>query len=285
MDADSGIFIEDFGFDNVYGLPSNSAPLTSWDWKRSLWNMLGFSYEQFHTSPQLQSLDRQTRINNIVKVDNIGKPTTNANVEPADLSQYVTNIYGAELRTTQIPCVISNVYTDNSNESGGSQNLGTGETPNWRVSNPVNTPTFRYEKEQKSLQKYVPGATVDQVSAQINAANLPIKQVNPYYLIKSDIVSDSNYLGSDDSGQALNIVAVVPKEGGESDFFFQGSGQQQFTVTQPKVISSITTQILNPDGSSSKLNEGTSVIYKVSKINQASLSVAQDMMEKAQKKK
>ena len=29
MDADSGIFIEDFGFDNVYGLPSNSAPLTS----------------------------------------------------------------------------------------------------------------------------------------------------------------------------------------------------------------------------------------------------------------
>ena len=157
-------------------------------------------------------------------------------------------------------------------------------TPNWRVSNPVNTPTFRYEKEQISLQKYIPGATVNQISAQINAANLPIKQVNPYYLIKSDIVSDSNYLGSDDSGQALNIVAVVPKEGGQSDFFFQGSGQQQFTVTQPKVISSITTQILNPDGSSSKLNEGTSVIYKVSKINQASLSVAQDMMEKAQKK-
>ena len=97
-------------------------------------------------------------------------------------------------------------------------------------------------------------------------------------------MNDSNYLGSDDSGQALNIVAVVPKQSGSSDFFFQTAGQQQFTVTQPRVITSIKTQILNPDGSLSKLDEGTSVIYKVSKINQASLTVAEDMLAKSQKK-
>ena len=282
MDADSGIFIEDFGFDNVFGLPSNSADLTSWDWRETLWHVLGFSYEQFHTSPQLQSLDRQTRINNIVKVDNIGKPTTNANVEPADLSQYITNIFGAELRTTQLPCIIGNLFTGFSPEI---VDLTGNTDPDWEKElGPSIKPNFRNPLIQKSLFKYLPGATVSQKSAQINAENLPIKQRNPYYLIKSDIVNDSNYLGSDDSGQALNIVAVVPKQSGSSDFFFQTAGQQQFTVTQPRVITSIKTQILNPDGSLSKLDEGTSVIYKVSKINQASLTVAQDMIQKAQKK-
>jgi hypothetical protein len=248
MDADSGIFLEDFGFGS----------LTEQDWKETLWNMLGFSYNQFHASAATQELTRQTRINNIITTDTIGKPTTNANVEPADLSQYTTNILGAELRTNQLPCVIGDISDFKTAGIPGFQNV-------------VNT--------------YLPGATVIQKSAQINAAQLPVKTRYPYFLIKSDIIADTNYLGSEDSGQSLPIIAIVSKNSSEADFFFTGEGQTDFTITAPKTITSIRTEILNPDGSLSKLNDDTSVIYKVVKQNNASLNVAAEMMKRTKKLK
>jgi hypothetical protein len=248
MDSDTGIFLEDFGFGS----------LTEQDWKETLWNMLGFSYNQFHASSANQELTRQTRINNIITTDIIGKPTTNANVNPADLSQYTTNILGAELRTNQIPCVIGDISDFKTAAIPGFQNV-------------INT--------------YLPGATVIQKSAQINAASLPVKTRYPYFLIKSDIIADTNYLGSDDSGQSLPIIAVVSKNSAESDFFFSDDGQSDFTITAPKTITSIRTEILNPDGSLSKLNDDTSVIYKVVKQNNASLNVAAEMMKRTKKLK
>jgi hypothetical protein len=249
MDADSGIFLEDFGFGS---LPEQ-------DWKETMWNMLGFTYNQFHASPANQELTRQTRINNIITTDNIGKPTTNANVEPADLSQYTTNILGAELRTNQLPCIIGD------------------------ISDMTTTPAVN--PFQNVIDTFLPGATVIQKSAQINAAELPVKTRYPYFLIKSDIIADTNYLGSEDSGQSLPIIAIVSKNSSEADFFFTGEGQTDFTITAPKTITSIITEILNPDGSLSKLNDDTSVIYKVVKQNNASLNVAQEMMKRTKKLK
>ena len=108
---------------------------------------------------------------------------------------------------------------------------------------------------------------------------------DPYYLVKSDIITDTGYLGSEDSGVKLPIIAVVNKQGGTGDFFFQGSSQTDFTITAPKVISEIRTQILNPDGSTAILSDDTSIIYKVTKVNNASLNVAQEMMAKTKPKK
>jgi hypothetical protein len=248
MDSDSGIFLEDFGFGG----------LTEQDWKETLWNMLGFTYNQFHASSANQELTRQTRINNIITTDIIGKPTTNANVEPADLSQYTTNILGAELRTNQLPCVIGDISDFKTAGIPGFQNV-------------INT--------------YLPGATVIQKSAQINASQLPVKTRYPYFLIKSDIIADTNYLGSEDSGQSLPIIAVVSKNSAEADFFFSDEGQSDFTITAPKTITEIRTQILNPDGSLSKLNDDTSIIYKVVKQNNASLNVAEEMLNRTKKLK
>jgi hypothetical protein len=244
MDADSGIFIEDFGYEN----------LTDEDWNLSLWAMMGFQRSQFHSSQE--NLSRQTRINNTTTTDNIGKPTTNANVEPADLSQLITNIFGAELRTSQIPAIMGSFTLD----------------PTTYLAD------FRF---QLPLQ-FLPGATVSQKSAQINAQELPIKTKSPYLLIKSDIISDTKFIGSNDSGISLPIISVVNKDGASTDFFF-GSNNEEFTITNPKTITSIRTQILNPNGSLAELDGDTSVIYKVMKQNNASLNVAQEMMEAAQK--
>jgi hypothetical protein len=130
--------------------------------------------------------------------------------------------------------------------------------------------------------QFLPGATVSQKSAQINAQELPIKTKSPYLLIKSDIISDTKFIGSNDSGISLPIISVVNKDGASTDFFF-GSNNEEFTITNPKTITSIRTQILNPNGSLAELDGDTSVIYKVMKQNNASLNVAQEMMEAAQK--
>ena len=244
MDAISGIFIEDFGYSN----------LTEEDWNLSLWAMMGFTRKQFNSSDQI--LSRQTRINNTITTDNIGKPTTNANVEPSELSQLITNKFGAELRTGQIPAIMGSNDVD-------PKDMGT---------------KYKYEL---ALQ-FLPGSTITQKSAQINAEELPIKTRQPYLLIKSDIISDTKYLGSNDSGVSLPVISVVNKDNSSSDFFF-GSAQQEFTITNPKTITSIRTQVLNPDGSLSQLDSDTSVIYKVVKQSKTSLGVAEQMMEEAKK--
>ena len=262
MDSDGGIFIEDFGFDkdklfDPLTYPTNK--LKSTDWKHTLWYMLGFSYEQFHTTFEKQDFSRQTRINNTITTDTIGKPTTNANVNPADLGQYNTNIYGAQLRTNQIPTIFGD---------------------KWEQKKDVDT---EFQGHTANAKGYYPSATVDATSAQINAQNLPIKMRDPYYLVKSDIITNTQYLGSEDSGVALPIIAVINKEGGTGDFFFNQQSQTEFTITAPKVLTEVKTQILNPDGSTAKLSDDTSIIYKVTKMNNASLNVAEQMMQKTKK--
>ena len=59
----------------------------------------------------------------------------------------------------------------------------------------------------------------------------------------------------------------------------------EFTITNQKTISSVRTQILNPDGSLADVDENTSIIYKVVKNNPASLTVSQDLLQQTQQKK
>ncbi len=240
MDADCGIFIEDFGYEF----------LSDKDWDNSLWGMLGFTRNQFYSSNQ--ALSRQTRINNTITTDNIGKPTTNANVEPADLQQLITNTFGAELRTQQLPLPMNSIDYSSTG------------------------------KAQESFHNIdFPGATIEQKSSQINASKLPIKTKKPYLLIKSDIINDTKYLGSTDSGVSLPIIGVIDKNGASTDFFF-GSGQTQFTITQQKTISSIRTQILNPNGSLAELDDDTSIIYQIEKQNTGQLGVAEQILQAQQ---
>ena len=165
------------------------------------------------------------------------------------------------MRTNQIPAIFTNKWN---NGKGGTAEL--------------------FELEGVTAQ-YFPSATVNATSAQINAQNLPIKMRDPYYLVKSDIITNTQYLGSEDSGVALPIIAVINKEGGTGDFFFNQQSSTEFTVTAPKVISEVRTQILNPDGSTAKLSDDTSIIYKVTKVNMSSLDVAQQMMQATKPKK
>lgn len=240
MDSHGGIFLENMA------VPENK-------WDESLWGILGFSYNQFNSST---TLSRQTRINDVVTIDNIGKPTTNANIVPSTLNEWVVNQIGVPLYSQQIP-------------------------PSFR-------PTTETSQMPVILQDAVmisyPSINVTQTSAQINAEKLPRKMLRPYFLIKSDIIDNVSYIGGEDSGQNLPVIYVVNKENAFGDFFFQADSPIEFTITRPNTISSITTSIHNPDMTLATLTDDSSIIYKITKMNKSNLMPFAQILAESQKK-
>ncbi len=240
-DSMTGIFIEDTGI-----------PLESWS--KSLWGKLGFSYNQFNSA---NTGTRQTRLNNLINVNNIGAITTNADITAGDVPTYPRNAYGGEYYNTSLPNINYPLFESNSTEYG---NL---------------------------VIPSVPAITETQTSVKIMADGLPIKMDNPYLLVKSDIVSDTKYygMGADannnyTTGQCLPIVGVVNKENGFGDYYFQTITQMAFTITKPTIVSSITTSIHNPDMSYARLESDSAVIYKVKKNNTGNYNIASELIQK-----
>lgn len=244
-DAMSGVFIEETGIDLD-------------DWGNSLWGKMGFSYEQFNSS---NTFNRQTRLNNLINVENIGAITTNADITAGDVPTYPRNAYGGEFYNSALPN--------------------------------INFPFFEATTEEYGnlVKPSVPAITEQQNSVKIMADGLPVKMNTPYLLIKSDIVQDTKYygMGADDSqnytsGQCLPIVGVVNKENGFGDYYFQTISQMAFTITKPTTLSHITTSIHNPDMSLARLENDSAVIYKVKKNNTGNYNIAGELIKKGKLK-
>lgn len=242
-DSMSGIFIEETGVDLD-------------DWENCLWGKLGFSYEQFNSS---NTFDRQTRLNNLINVNNIGAITTNADITAGDVPTYPRNAYGGEYYNNALPNINFPVFEGTESEFG---NL---------------------------VIPSVPAITETQTSVRIMADGLPIKMNNAYLLIKSDIVQDTKYygMGADNghnytTGQLLPIVGVVNKENGFGDYYFETTTQMAFTITKPSVVSSITTSLHNPDMSLARVENDSAVIYKIKKTNTGNYNIAAELIKKGQ---
>ena len=239
-------------YDSDGGIFLENFGLTENQWKLSLWGVLGFSYGQFHpTGPA----NRQARINNIIETTNLLAPTTNANLEANDVVKFRGNRYGSSMYTFQPP-------------------IGS-------VLGPFQPPVGLGALNQTQID--FPVITIDQTSAQINAENLPRKMLKPFFLIKSNIIGDMAYWGGGDSGQNLPIVCVVNKENGFGDFYFQRGFDMEFTATIPRIITSVTTSIHDPDMKLATCGPDSSVIFKITKQNHANLDVVSDVLQQQQK--
>ena len=266
-DADSGIFLENFGVSQTH-------------FPNSLWGVLGFTWEQFNS---VTTFSRQTRLNDLVTTDQIAKPTTNANIAPVDLAQLTANVYGNGLYQFNLPCPVGPGGSFPGNENHAADNITSGtpakletdlgivlEVPGGANPAPI-TP---------NLFSSPPEVTIKQVSAQIAAKELPRKMLSAYYLIKSNIIGDVAYLGGPDSGQALAIVGICNKENGFGDFYFSSAQELIFTITRPMVLSEITTSIHNPTMELASISGHSAVIYKVEKMNSANLNVVQQVLSR-----
>ena len=233
-------------YDSDGGIFLENFGLSEQQWKLSLWGVLGFTYGQFHPTG---SGNRQARINNIIETTNLLVPTTNANLEASDVVKFRGNRYGSSLYTFQPPIAST---------------LG-----------PVGV-----AQQQKEVD--YPVIVIDQTSAQINAEQLPRKMLKPFFLIKSNIIGDMSYYGGSDSGQNLPVVCVVNKENGFGDFYFQRGFDMEFTATNPRMITSITTSIHDPDMELANCGPDSSIIFKITKQNHANLDVVQDVLQQQQ---
>jgi hypothetical protein len=84
-------------YDSLCGIFISDINLTESEWKGSLWDILGFSYNQFNSNTN----SRLSRINN-TNLNDLSIITTNAEVNQGDSKVYIQNLWGAPLYNNMI---------------------------------------------------------------------------------------------------------------------------------------------------------------------------------------
>ena len=230
-------------FDSHSGIVFSNFGLNQSQWESSLWKILGFEYNQFNENTE----NFQKRVGD-TSLPNTNLITTNARVVNAEIEEFYVNPYGSIAFSPILP-----------------------------------VPYYVPSNYDSSTIPIYPTIQVESVSTEIRAQSLPIKSTRPYYLIKSDILPDQEYIGVR-NGVNLPVCAVVNKVNGYSDAYTLESSQISFTVTKPTTINTIKTIIADPDGTEVTVDDSSGVIYKVVKNIEADLNVAQTILQQNEKK-
>jgi len=236
MDAQSGIYINDFGF-------------TKDTWGKSLWGIMGFSYEQFNTSISASN-NSQARIDGRNELS-LNRVTTNSEVITSDVNIYSQNIFGSTMNCPNLS------FPQSALNACGTEFSGQGYPLIVQNANSIN----------------------------IRAQNLPRRTLKPYYCVRSNIISQTKFIGGEEGGLKLPIVGVINKVNPSGDFFTETNSDLIFTVTQRMLLSDIDITITDPDGTYANCNEDSSIIFKITKNIEAEFDVVQQMLLKNQPKK
>jgi hypothetical protein len=220
--------------DSHSGIFINSFGYDENNWNDGLFRILGFSYDQLQAPLSKKNIP-QIRINTD-NIDKLHQVTTEADVVAQDVLLYDQNPFGATMFHPTIR-PIQLLYFNEPNLENIHSNL-----------------------------PWYPAIDVGAPSNIITAEAVPKQMLRPFYCIRSSLLDDiSAYLGSDDSGILLPTMNVITKSTTSGDFFIGGDDSISFTVTKPKVVTSITTAITDPDGSFARVDENSAVIYRLSK--------------------
>ena len=216
------------------GISINSFGITDENiWDKSLLGILGFTYDQLQ-SPVSASNTTQSRVNT-VNIKKLNKVTTQAEIKAQDTLIYNKNIWGATMYKPNISTSL--VLHD-------------------------------YKSADKRFYQWTDPIIVDTGSLTITAQGVPRKMLNPFFTIRSDLIDTAPYTGSADSGEKLPVMGHVNKSTDSGDFFVGGEDSVEFTITRQKPLSTITTAICDPDGSFSRVDDNSAIIYKVQRQTQ-----------------
>jgi len=232
-DSMGGVFMKDFN-------------LTKDEWSGSLWDLLGFSYEQFNstTNNRLIKTDSQN-------INDLSLITTNAQVDRADSKVYVQNSWETPLYNNMIP----------------------------------NTLQYYIEKSHVHLGVYHPNIQLKTTSNIIRADRLPTRMIRGYYTIRSNILQQAQFIGGKKNNTHMPIISIVDKINGDGDFYFQQESSLAFTVTKPLHLASITCSVHDPDGSYSKVSEQSTILFKIEKNRNVSFNVVEELLQEEQQQK
>jgi hypothetical protein len=234
-------------FDMASGIFIEDFNIEENNWNESFWGICGFSYSNLNN-------ENTGNINHRIfdnELGNIAKLTTNANVINDDLLEW----YGGG---TGVP---ANKYT------------------------PINPKVFILQGGGHTATNSlcIPPMEVLCSSAKIVATNLPTKTLRPYFTIRSDIISDSYFTGGENEPSAMPVIAICQKNQQYGDFYFGSETNTIFTITYPRTITSVKTQICDPSGKPSNLSPNSAVIYKVVKAKISNYNIVDEVMKSNKK--
>lgn len=230
--------------DSMSGIQIEDYGVDEEHWDDSLWGLMGFSYSQFH----------KTTDNRLVRMFDKGlttdTPTTNAQISANEVIGYPKN-------GSDVP------------------NFDSLETfpVRWARTKPL---TSNYGNTSLGGMMEFPTVVQNCSSTSITADNLPRKMISPVFLIKSSLI-DGSFIGGEESQMKMPVMSVVPKNSGYGDFY-NGAGGESFTITYPKTITEIKTSIVDADGTESRVDDGSLVVYKITKVMKSNSSVIQDIL-------
>ncbi len=249
FDAHCGIFL-DIG---------NTCPEKYWS--QSFWGLLGFSYEQFNPKTLNRNNNEQIRVGEETMFS-MKYATTNCQVVTTDLKDYPITLYGGINYSTQVARPQVAQYNDYTVVASGDASAG-------EVS----------VAEAYGL-KYTPYIVQNTQSITTRSQNIPKLMTRPYYTIRSDILDTEKFVGGDSGGIRMNIMGIVNKINGVSDYYFTDGGGIALTITHPITLTDITTAICDPSGKLANVDENSAVIYKVAKNqNTSKFDIVKQILE------
>lgn len=233
-DSLGGIFISDFN-------------LSENEWTGTLWDLLGFTYKQFHSSSNTRNLRVDGTNSNDLSII-----TTNAQFDIGDIKTIYQNYFGVPLYRNMIPDIATLFFEESS------------------------TKTTR-------AVSYYPEIINEATSVQIVAEKLPTRMIRGYYTIRSNVLQETPFIGGKINNTNMPIIGIVDKINGDGDFYFGQESSLNFTITKPLKLASITCSIHDPDGSYANTSEQNTILLKIEKTKNVSFNVVQEIMEQSKK--
>ena len=231
-------------YDSLCGIFIDDINLTENEWIGTLWDILGFSYNQFNS----KNHTRITRIDNN-NVKDLSLITTNAEVNQGDTKVYIQNNWGAPLFNNMIG-------------GGGTIQKSDQDTP--------------------PLATYFPEIKQKTESIKITADNLPTRMIRGYYTIRSNILQETPFIGGKVNNTTMPIIGIVDKINGDGDFYFGQESSLEFTVTKPLRLASLTCSIHDPDGSYARCSDQSAVLFKIQRPRSVTFNIAEELLEAQQ---
>lgn len=233
-------------YDSLCGIFIDGINLNQNEWIGTLWDILGFSYNQFNS----KNHTRITRIDNN-NVKDLSLITTNAEVNQGDSKVYIQNNWGAAMFNNMI---------------------GGGGT------------VYKTDTDVVTLATYFPEIKQKTESIKITADNLPTRMIRGYYTIRSNILQETPFIGGKVNNTTMPIIGIVDKINGDGDFYFGQESSLQFTVTKPLRLASLTCSVHDPDGSYARCSNQSAVLFKIQKNKAVTFNIAEELLEEQQKK-
>jgi len=236
-------------YDSLTGITIEDFALSETQWKGTMWDLLGFSYKQFHNSVN-------TRLSRIdyTNSNNLSIVTTNSEISEGDTKIYHQNLFAVPMMKNMInlQCMIQ--------------------------TKPAGQPLA-------PKLSYYPEIIQKTESIKLIADNLPTRMIRGYYTIRSNIISETPFIGGKKNNTMMPIVAIVDKINGDGDFYFQQESSLIHTITKPLKLASVSCMICDPDGSYANVSEQSTILFKIQRNRNVTFNVAEELLQEQQSQK